>query len=1230
MDHKARVVQWNCLSLNIRKPDLIQLINKQDPFLICLQETWLRKESLFKMPGFVCLREDRLDGYGGVAMLIKNTLAFTPITLPVHSDDLSVIAVIVNSICYVSIYFSRPNNDIFNEINEILNFLPKPFLCLGDFNSHHQLWGCTTSTYYGEKLLDLISSHNLCILNTGSPTRLARTPSALDLSICTPDLASSLTWSPAESTYGSDHYPIIITFPFEKPPKQVRQPRIKHKLKDADWSMYRVAVEQKIKNLPKISHSNILECSQALATAVNEAANECFPLKRCGLGFIPSPPWWDAECTNAVKQRKKAEKQYCQNMTDENFDHYLHIANTTKELLRVKKYEGWQRFCLSLSPNVSPSLVWQNIRRFRSAFKDTQQNKISPELAEQVMDRLAPPYVPECPMVITPTLNYCNNALNSPFTLIELKGVLSSTKDSAPGEDGIPYSFLSNLDDNSLSYYLSLINNVMIRGIVPDSWRSQTLILIQKPNKPSADPTSYRPIALSSVLAKTAEHLIKIRLEWFLEHNTLLSKTQFGFRRGKCTLDSLSIFTTDIRLSFSKNESLVAAFLDINAAYDNVNISILKNKMLALNVPNLLINFIVNMLYERYIKYSLDSSENEIKRTVWKGLPQGSVLSPILYNIYTYDLDISVENYANVLQYADDLLLYVAGPSLHNISQLLTLALNALKGWLDTNGLDLSPSKSSVVIFSRKRNLPPININYNSVPLEIKENAKFLGVILDSKLTGVPHYEYISLRCERNLNILRCLTGVWWGAHPFTMRLLYNALIRSVLDYGTFLLHPGNTSAVKKLDSVQSKALRLVTGAMKSSPINCLQVECCDPPLYLRRQFLCDKFFFRTLQLSSHPLFLKVKQLANQVHESTYWMHKDSPCLVKSHRKYENFGAPTYRNVTLPLYQYNYASLVAVPQIKLDIGLRKNNPNSKQEFNSIINNEWSDWHCIFTDASKDQDNSCVGVGVYHSQYKCIQQTKLPPETSVYTGECYGLLKALEYILILKISKTIIFSDSRSALEAIMRFPFKAHKQSSIIFGIRDLLYKCSQKNCDVVLAWVPSHVGIPGNVRADQLAKEAVRVGDTVPYTNYCTDLVHLAKTYMYEAWDVIWNNDGSVGKHYRKIQPSIPRKPWFSRLVFSKTVTSVLCRMRLGHVCTPAHLHKIKIVPDPLCSCGEYGDLNHIFFACTLYDRFAFLDNLELLQIPFPTSIICLLYTNCYDVYKILSLFLETNNIKL
>lgn len=152
-----------------------------------------------------------------------------------------------------------------------------------------------------------------------------------------------------------------------------------------------------------------------------------------------------------------------------------------------------------------------------------------------------------------------------------------------------------------------------------------------------------------------------------------------------------------------------------------------------------------------------------------------------MYNIYTFDLECSIKQ-CHVLQYADDLLLYTSGHSVDEISGHLTEDLKCLNKWLDENGLVLSLTKSNVILFSRKRHPPSVNICYGDTPLPLKNHTKFLRVILDSKLTAIPHCEHIIMRCARLLNILRCLTGVWWGAHPVTMRLLYNALIRSVLD----------------------------------------------------------------------------------------------------------------------------------------------------------------------------------------------------------------------------------------------------------------------------------------------------------------------------------------------------------------------------------------------------------------------------------------------------------------
>ncbi|CAF4794466.1 unnamed protein product [Pieris macdunnoughi] len=344
---REQIIQWNCRSAICNKNDLIHLHNIFEPFVSTLSETWLRPELIFRIPGYVILRQDWPDGYGGVAIVIKNNLPYSLFPLPSFGDDLSVIAAIVNKICIVSIYFSRPNVNIFSHLNQLFSILPKPFLVLGDFNCQHQSWGSTSSNYYGDQLLDIIYSHCICILNTGLPTRvtgLSEGASAPVLSLCSPDLASTLDWHPLASSYGSDHFPLVITFPSHKPNETTRSPRFKYRLNNADWELFNQRVEQKTSTY---SQEGDQISAEILSQVLIEAADESFCTKTKIRSQIPSPPWWDHECTAAIKTRKQAEKNYCEEMSEENFELYLESARSAKKLFKKKRYDGWQSFCAS-------------------------------------------------------------------------------------------------------------------------------------------------------------------------------------------------------------------------------------------------------------------------------------------------------------------------------------------------------------------------------------------------------------------------------------------------------------------------------------------------------------------------------------------------------------------------------------------------------------------------------------------------------------------------------------------------------------------------------------------------------------------------------------------------------------------------------------------------------------------------------------------------------------------
>lgn len=455
MDKQAKALQWNCRSASSKKSDIIYLINKYKPFIFALQETWLKPGAPFRYSGYTCLREDRIDGYGGVALLVKHHLPFSHFPISSHSNDFSIIAAIVNNICYVSIYIPHPSSSIFVELDSIISTLPKPFILLGDFNSQHSSWGSSTTNTYGVSLIELLDSHNLCFLNDGSVTRRTSPnegSSVPDLSICTPSLASTISWSTLSSSYGSDHFPLLLSFPFHINFPFRHSPRLKYRLNDADWDTFKTRIEQKMTSLPNISHGSESVCAEALTKLFIEVADKTFPLKNGALGFIPSPPWWDQECSDAIKKRKQVELQYCENCTSENFDLVTDAFKATSLLFKKKKADSWKSFCLSISPNVCPSVVWRNIRRFRCAFTETSSGFLPASLNNQFLDRLAPSTVPE--RIIMPLMPLNPSGLNSPFSMYEIKGILSSLVDSAPGDDGIPYSFISHLGDHSLEYIL--------------------------------------------------------------------------------------------------------------------------------------------------------------------------------------------------------------------------------------------------------------------------------------------------------------------------------------------------------------------------------------------------------------------------------------------------------------------------------------------------------------------------------------------------------------------------------------------------------------------------------------------------------------------------------------------------------------------------------------------------------------------------------------------------------
>ncbi|CAH2087236.1 unnamed protein product [Euphydryas editha] len=283
-------------------------------------ETWLRPGSRFRVPGFACFRDDRNDGHGGAALFVSSKCVYCHVPLPVHSEYINVVAVRSSNITFVSVYVPSPTSSALSEFSSIISSLPAPLIILGDFNVHHASWGSHFNDNMSPLLLDLIDSNNLVILNNGSPTRrvspLQNPKSAVDLSLCSPSISPSLSWTVLPSSFGSDHFPIIISMTISSRLKVITgRPRFKYKVAKADWSKFALTTDNEVCHIPPINCDNVHSQYVNFKNVFLRSADNSIPLKSTENYRRLSPPWWDAECTNMCRLRKSAERSYSTSMT---------------------------------------------------------------------------------------------------------------------------------------------------------------------------------------------------------------------------------------------------------------------------------------------------------------------------------------------------------------------------------------------------------------------------------------------------------------------------------------------------------------------------------------------------------------------------------------------------------------------------------------------------------------------------------------------------------------------------------------------------------------------------------------------------------------------------------------------------------------------------------------------------------------------------------------------------
>ena len=423
---------------------------------------------------------------------------------------------------------------------------------------------------------------------------------------------------------------------------------------------------------------------------------------------------------------------------------------------------------------------------------------IGPQLAENISCETNP-------------LTYVNNIERSivilDVTCEEIKGVIHSLNNSSSGWDEIPTFLVKKCVDSFIEPLTYLVNSSISEGIFPSELKLARVVPIFKSGDPSLI-TNYRPISVLSFFSKVFEKVMYNHIISFMNKNDVLYDQQFGFRQKHSTQQTIIMLVDKITRYLDAGDIVISVFLDLKKAFDTADHHILLKKLYVYGIRGKVLKWFHSYLFNRSQYVIYDDMQSETHH-VKCGVPQGSIMGPLLFIIYMNDI-CNVSKFLYTILYADDTCVLLNGKDLNNLIQSMNTELDLLSTWLKSNKLFLNTHKTFFQLFHRARikTNNSVNIIVDKCVLNKVTSIKYLGVIIDHKLNWIEHISYVKNKISKGIGIL-------YKARQFLEKRdllnLYYSYIYPYLIYCIEIWGCAAKSHMNPLYLTQKKIIRIIT-----------------------------------------------------------------------------------------------------------------------------------------------------------------------------------------------------------------------------------------------------------------------------------------------------------------------------------------------------------------------------------------------------------------------------------
>lgn len=933
-EKQISIFHINCQGLN-SSFDFINDISSLSVFqVIGLTETWLNKHNseLLRIPGYSLFTKNReLRQHGGLAAYVRSDIKVTVKSdMSVYKEMVFESFVLQLKIdkfqCFVIVAY-RPPSSAFDEFVDLLEQqlekipVETPCFLMGDLNVDLIDPGQKTNL-----LLDMMISYGLIPSINVSTRVTASTAKCLDniftnVPFSNPCVLVSDT---------SDHFGVFGSYSTSTQTSpsvngrfnkitQVLDPSAlrdcKNKIMDVNW-------DEELA-LPDHADAKFVKFYNKLLNLLNSCTKE---VRKRARREMPKKPWVTKGLLRSINRRDLLFKKKMLQPSDVNERIYKNYRNALNRLLRKAKEAHYKKKFGDAAGN--PNKTWRIIKQLinppHTVAPDQIIGRVGAELsdpsdiAQEFVDHFATVghNVAEGVRIVDgdrPFQHYLGNSETEfsvylkPVTESEVKEIIFDMNNSAAGSDILSLRIIKYLWPAISHVLVNLINLCFKQGVFPSCFKLARITPVHKGGDHS-EVSNYRPISVLPVMSRLVEKCFSRRLYHYLECHSILTSTQFGFRNGRTTEQAVAYLCGVVNTALDLGFKVSTIFLDIIKAFDTVDHGILLEKCEFYGIRGPALDFLRSFLSNRQQYVRINGSTSSVV-DMKCGVPQGSVLGPLLFLIFVNDLVLSLKDAKTKMSdmfhsvsdvtvplFADDTSLICIAKTERLLVELMTQCLDQVSSWLRVNKIKVNPSKSSFVIFSRTSNYYPWiqEVSYLEGKVKRDQCVRYLGIMLDETLSFRKHVEKVSGILCRNLGILRKLKHV---LPPSVLRTLYFSIIHPHILYCSSIWLSTFPSITNRVRVIQNNGIRVLTGKSNLVSVRATYIDVKVLPAAGLRDFYSLQFMFKynnELLPSCFSGMLKARSSIHD-HETRQRENLHAPLVVSARSTF----SPIYRGLKL-------------------------------------------------------------------------------------------------------------------------------------------------------------------------------------------------------------------------------------------------------------------------------------------------------------------------------------------